>query len=102
MEQREKEERQRVLRNQLSVIDNEMGMLSVSRKKLQDRISMMELNKRITKKKIDLLQIELDNSLREAKKIEQELFQIQSQELDYKKKKLNIIVEVMGKVMVIA
>ena len=88
MEQREKEERQRVLRNQLSLIDNEMGMLSVSRKKLQDRISMMELNKRITKKKIDLLQIELDNSLREAKKIEQELFQIQSQELDYKKKKL--------------
>lgn len=88
MEQREKEERQRVLRNQLSLIDNEMGMLSSSRKKLQDRISMMELNKRTTKKKIDLLQIELDNSLREAKKIEQELFQIQTQELDYKKKKL--------------
>lgn len=88
MEQREKEEKKRILRNQLSSIDNEMGALSTSRKKLQDRISMIELEKRTTKKKIDLLQIELDNMGRESKKIDQELFQIQAQELDYKKKRM--------------
>jgi len=88
MEQREKEEKKRVLRNQISLIEGELGNLSASKKKILNRVSAIELEKRMTKKKIDLLQIELDNLLRESKKIDQENFQIQNQELDYKKKKM--------------